>query len=330
MTDTNSTEELGNKEELTPEQLERIATVISTTIEQTFNVLDIHTGGNSGLKTFGKALASKVSTPVDIANIANAYKEDGVTGVINEIGEIASGAIAGATTGAVARTIAIQVFTANPVVKVISYVGGAALGSFVASNRYEENVAPHVDSFLDDISDGYKSFSDAVDDFLSATTDDDSRPLNTFTENGGMDKLVDNIHAIAQPSEPDGDKDPTPSPTVKTQSNEEQAGSSDDYGYGVTGTENGGDEASSAVAFPSTDRGVITSVEIDYTTNPPTHTYNIKGYSYTGDRTEPSDHPASKVLDGLNDLSSIAPVKVDTDGNNLISDLEGLLTKQVA
>ena len=119
-------------------------------------------------------------------------------------------------------------------------------------------------------------------------------------------------------------------PTVKTQSNEEQAGSSDDYGYGVTGTENGGDEASSAVAFPSTDRGVITSGEIDYTTNAPTHTYNIKGYSYTGDRTEPSDHPGSKILDGLNDLSSIAPVKVDTDGNNLISDLEGLLTKQVA
>ena len=96
MTGANDNQELENSEESTLEKLDKIATVVSTTIEETFNELDAKAGGNFGIKTAGKIVASHFSKPVEIAQIANAYEENGATGVINEIGAIASGALAGA------------------------------------------------------------------------------------------------------------------------------------------------------------------------------------------------------------------------------------------
>ncbi len=69
------------------DDLSKVTTAVSEIIKETFTQM--------GAQEAGVKLAKQISKPVEFAQVVDAFKQDGITGGINKIGEIASGVGAG-------------------------------------------------------------------------------------------------------------------------------------------------------------------------------------------------------------------------------------------
>jgi hypothetical protein len=142
------------------DDLDKVILATSEIIKEAFNQI--------GETKIGKAIANKISIPADFAKIIEATEKDGFTGFVNEVGAIASG-IAGGS----ASSVIIQLITLNPYAKVASIVAGSAL----SSDYYKDNIAPQVETLIDNIADGIDSVNNLVNEFIDSIQDPDGSSI---------------------------------------------------------------------------------------------------------------------------------------------------------
>jgi chemotaxis protein histidine kinase CheA len=140
------------------DDLDKVILATSEIIKEAFNQI--------GETEIGQAVANKISIPADFAKIIEATENDGFTGFVNKVGEIASGVGAGAIVG--------QILTsANPFVKVTFIVAGSA----ISSDYYKDNIAPQVETLIDNIADGIDSVNNLVNEFIDSIQDPDGSSI---------------------------------------------------------------------------------------------------------------------------------------------------------